>query len=392
MKSSGLSLEINDSKSLNSEKDALLKKDSRKIIYKLIKSVLTLIAVFGVGEQLDFDNLKIINNKVWLRVGRGIGGGEAKHTKIYNPLLSLSLMAQRNALEIKEKILSIFKARGPSLPVHIAKETDLSILFASAFLSELIAEKKMKYSIMKIGSSPLYFLPGQENMLENFSEHLKGREKEAFNLIKEKKFLKDSDTEPAIRVALREIKDFAIPFRIDDEVYWRYLTAEESEFIETKFKETGKPKMFHKVQVVEKQQKPVEAKEEMQKELFEEKEEKKQAKPKAKKIPSKRKKSRENEKFLEMVKEFLAKSSIEIISIEGFKKDELILKVKINGDEQLLAAYNKKKISEKDIIKAAKKAAEQNLKYSILSLGELPKKISDLIEALKDIKEIEKIE
>jgi len=35
-----------------------------------------------------------------------------------------------------------FKRRGPSLPVHIASETGLSMLFASAFLSELLSEKK----------------------------------------------------------------------------------------------------------------------------------------------------------------------------------------------------------------------------------------------------------
>ena len=300
-------------------------------------------------------------------------------------------MVQRNALEIKEKIISLFKTRGPSLPVHIAKETDLSILFASAFMSELISEKKVKVSSMKIGNSPLYLIPGQETMLENFSEHLKGKEKEAFSLIKGKKFLKDSEIEPAIRVALREIKDFAIPFKIDDEIYWKYLTADESEFIASKFTE-GKPKIFHKVQIVEKRPEPiVEVKKEMQKELFEKKE-KKPAKTKEKKASSKKRKTNESQKFLDLVKEFLAKSSIEILGVEGFKKDELILKVKVQGEEQLLAAYNKKKISEKEIIKAAKKASEQKLKYSILSLGELPKKISELIEALKDIKEIEKIE
>ena len=74
------------------------------------------------------------------------------------------------------------------------------------------------------------------------------------------------------------------------------------------------------------------------------------------------------------------------------KKDELILKVKVHGEEQILAAYNKRKISEKDIIKAAKKASEFNLRYSVLSMGELPRKISELIEALKGIKDIEKIE
>ena len=309
-------------------------------------------------------------------------------------------MAQRNALEIKEKMLSIFESRGPSLPVHIAKETDLSILFASAFLSELIAEKKLRISSMKVGNSPLYFLSGQEPMLENFSEYLKGKEKEAFNILKEKKFMKDSETEPPIRVALREIKDFAIPFKVEGDIYWKYFTADENEFIASKFVE-DKPKFFHKIQFVEKKPEVFEetieesipkAIVEMEKELSEKIPGGKLSRTKTKKTLPKKKKPKENEKFLDLVKEFLSKSSVEIISIEGLKKDELILKVKVHGEEQILAAYNKRKISEKDIIKASKKASEFNLRYSVLSMGELPRKISDLIEALKGIKDIEKIE
>jgi len=112
-------------------------------------------------------------------------------------------MSIQNNLNLKEKILSILQKRGPSLPVHIAKEIDLSMLFASAFLSELVSEKKIKISNMKIGNSPIYFLPGQESMLEKFSQYLKSKEKEAFILLKEKKFLKDKNQDPAIRIALR---------------------------------------------------------------------------------------------------------------------------------------------------------------------------------------------
>jgi len=136
--------------------------------------------------------------------------------------------------QIKEKILFILRGRGPSLPVHIAGEMGLSILFASAFLSELVSEKKIKISYMKVGNSPIYFIMGQELHLEKFSQYLHSKEKEAFLLIKEKKFLNDKKQEPAIRVALREIKDFAIPFEKNGEIFWRYFSADEKEFKETK--------------------------------------------------------------------------------------------------------------------------------------------------------------
>ena len=103
----------------------------------------------------------------------------------------------------------------------------MSILFTSAFLSELLAEKRIKISNMKVGSSPLHFISGQETRLENFSQHLKSREKDAYELLREKKFLKDSEQEPAIRVALRAIKDFAISFKKNNVIIWRYFTASE---------------------------------------------------------------------------------------------------------------------------------------------------------------------
>ena len=128
-------------------------------------------------------------------------------------------MPSQDTTELKEKIISIIKTRGPSLPAHISSQIGMSILFTSAFLSELLSEKKLKISDMKVGSSPLYFIPGQENMLENFSSSLKSKEKDAFMLLKDKKFLKDSAQEPAIRVALRAIKDFAIPIQKNNELY-----------------------------------------------------------------------------------------------------------------------------------------------------------------------------
>ena len=98
----------------------------------------------------------------------------------------------QDTTEIKEKIISLLQIRGPSLPVHVSSEIKTSILFASAFLSELASEKRIKISNMRVGSSPLYFLPGQEPLLEKFSQYLKSREKDAYMLLKGEKFLKDS--------------------------------------------------------------------------------------------------------------------------------------------------------------------------------------------------------
>ncbi|MBR9705926.1 hypothetical protein GOV14_02725 [Candidatus Pacearchaeota archaeon] len=131
--------------------------------------------------------------------------------------------------ETHERIIKVLNEKGPSLPINIAKEVDMSSLFIAAFLSELTDSKRIKVSNLKVGGTPLYFMEGQEELLENFHKYLHPKETEAFLLLKEKKVLKDINQEPAIRVALRAIKDFAIGFRINQDIYWRYMLAPESE-------------------------------------------------------------------------------------------------------------------------------------------------------------------
>ncbi len=269
--------------------------------------------------------------------------------------------------EIKEKIIGALKRRGPSLPIHIAKEIESNTIFASAFLSELISEKRVRISNMRVGSSPIYYILGQEPLLERFSQHLKSRERDAFILLKEGKFLKDSRQEPAIRIALREIKDFAIPFRRDEEIIWRYFTTPETEF---KIKE--KPGIIEEKKVPEEKSLGI---------FGEEK--------KPKKI-RKRKAQKEN-KFFARVKEFLSEKSIEMVDILNFSKNELILRIRDKGNDKIIIAYNKKRVSELDIINAAKKASEYNLPYMVLSLGEPLKKTNALIDALKKLDSIEKL-
>jgi hypothetical protein len=131
--------------------------------------------------------------------------------------------------EIKGKILSFMKQRGPSLPVHISSQLKMSPIFAGAFLSELYNEKAILISNLRVGGSPLYYLTGQENALESFFKHLPEKEREAFLLLKDKKILEDKKQPPAIRVALRSIKDFAVPFTKDEDVFWRFHSVSEQE-------------------------------------------------------------------------------------------------------------------------------------------------------------------
>lgn len=311
-----------------------------------------------------------------------------------------------DAAQIKENIISFLEKQGPSLPVHIAGNIGQSILFTSAFLSELLSDKRLKISNMRVGSSAIHFLPGQEPQLEKFSNYLKSKEKEAYLLLKEKRFLKDSEVEPAIRVALRSIKDFAFPFENNGEVYWRYLTATESEFKKEPSKEkqpekTPKKSDEEKKEEQEKESKGLDIFDKENKNSEEKSKTKKNQKaPKsvAKKTSSKSKPSESaRNKFFNKAKDFLTEKNIEILGIEEIAINKIIFKVKDAQEnetygEYLIVVYNKKRITEEDIIKAYKKSEELKLKYKILSFGNPMKKTENIINAAKTLKGIEKIE
>ena len=138
--------------------------------------------------------------------------------------------------ETKKEILETLRDKGPSLPIHISRSTDVDMIFASAFLSELVSNKRVRISNMKVGGSPIYYLPGQEEQLEKYFKYLGNREKEAFQKLKDKKVLDDQKQEPPIRVALRSLEDFASHFQIEEKgeekLYWRFHSVPEEKAIE----------------------------------------------------------------------------------------------------------------------------------------------------------------
>jgi hypothetical protein len=133
----------------------------------------------------------------------------------------------------KEEILNIVKRNGPLLPSYLAKEINTNILFASAILSELVDKKHLVLTSVKRGGSPFYYIKGQEAKLEALSEFLGAKPKEIFNLLKEKKVIRDKTALPWQRVALREINDFAIPLNVgvsgEYEIFWKYFLANNEE-------------------------------------------------------------------------------------------------------------------------------------------------------------------
>jgi len=267
-------------------------------------------------------------------------------------------------------------------------------VFASAILSELIASKQIKTSHMKIGSSPLYLLPNQSEKLEEKTEHLKQAEKQAQEKLKQNKILFDQKEEPAIRVSLRNLKDFAIPFKFKEEILWKYAFTPQEEI----------DKILLPKKKEEEPKKPeVEIKEDVPKAWEVKKEEIIQAKEDSKKIESIFEKPKEepkeepkeikpNETFLKEIENFLEKQNTKIISIEEVDKKKLIATIDSDSKQIMLFAFNKKRINEIELFKCYKHAKKANLTYRIITKEDPTKKMNETIDAYKSLVKIEKLD
>lgn len=274
----------------------------------------------------------------------------------------------------QEKILGFIRGKGPVLPVEVAKHIDSNILMASAHLSELSSNGKVKISNVKVGGSPLYYISGQEAQLQKFADNLHEKEKRAYDLLFQKKVLNDTEAEPVIRVALRAIKDYAVPLQVnfkgDTKIFWRwYLLSnkEAEELIRPFFKEQKEVKKTEK--------KPIE------------KEQEKIEKPIEKKKPIKKEKIDKNV-FLDLIISYFNKNKVNILSKEAVRKSEIDFIVQVPsavGDlEYYCKAKNKKKISDNDLASAFVQGQLRKLPVLFLTNGELTKRANEMLQ--KDFK------
>ena len=313
-------------------------------------------------------------------------------------------MPTADAKETKGKIISTIKIRGPSLPVNVANQAGISTIFAGAFLSELANEKMINISNMKVGGSPLYFIPGQEPLLDNFYSYLPGKEKEAFLRLKENKILEDRKQEPPIRVALRSIKDFAHYFLKDNELFWRFHTVTEEEvrsILEPK-KEAEKiepivttviekPIIKPAEQIKEKLETPAPKIKKVKKTEVPVAE-KPQEKPVEKKIEPRPK---EKSPFSIKIAELLKKENIEILEEKDSKRNEFSGVVKIDSVlgkiKFFCIAKNKKTISEDDLRITIQKSQALRMPALVLYQKEPNKKTLEYAEKWASLLRLKKI-
>ena len=281
--------------------------------------------------------------------------------------------------ETHEKIISIIKAKGPSLPINISKQIEMSSLFISAFLSELAREKRVKVSSLKVGGSPLYYIEGQEEQLEPYHKYLHPKEAETFLILKKQSVLKDSEQDPATRVALRSIRDFAVGFKQDNEIYWRNILIPESEA----------KKSIAPVSVsvsVKKPEKPTEkiTISKSQNQNFEN--------PVI--IKSIQKSKKQKSEFVQRITDILNKN-FKIIEEKNYKAKEYNAIIQVKSELGLMnfltLAKEKKTITETDLKKLLSESQKIPLPALLLYTGEVSKKAKDYLMQYSSILKAKKI-
>jgi len=300
-----------------------------------------------------------------------------------------------------EKVLALVKNKGPILPVQVVKEIGGNTFFAGAILSQLVDAKKIHLSFAKIGSSPVYYVTGQEEKLQDLYKYLHEKEQKAFDMLKKEGVLRDDSLEPVTRVALRNIKDFAIPLEVtvngDNYLFWKwYLLPEEdmkskiNEILEkTLKKEEPKEILEHKPEPIKPEE---QIRHEVQAHIDLEKEPVREI---PKEIIEEIKKEKEvvfvsdKDEFMKKVYKYFEENKIKVLNCSIIKKNaeiDFIIEVPsaVGSLEYFCKARNKKRCNEGDLSMAYLQGQLKKLPVLMITAGDITKRASEMLS--KDFK------
>ncbi len=320
----------------------------------------------------------------------------------------------------QERIMTFIRAVGPTIPSKVAKQINTQILLASAHLSDLSAQGKVKISSLKVGGTPLYYLPGQESQLYGFAAgNLNPKDFQVLELLRDRKVLREKDLDLLSKVALRNLKDFAMPMQVTTqdrtELFWRWHTLSDEELkiriaevVNAAFPAPPQPVM--EVQPPEEEIKPVipeplpiaavpevksEVKAEIKQEIKEEeiftpvevKDEKQKTLTSPlveKKKPGRKKAPITNDEFLPILEQFCDRLKISIEQREVLRKNteiNLVVKVPsvVGKMTYFCKAKNKTRYDEKDLSSAYVEAQMKKLPLLFLYNTEFNKKAQEML-------------
>lgn len=133
----------------------------------------------------------------------------------------------------REKVLEIVKSKGPLIPIKIVKEVGGNTFVIGAVLSDLMGAKLVRATqYLRVGSSPLYYVDGQEEKLLEFTKYLNEKDRRILEILRQEKVMHDFSQDPLVRVSLRNLKDFAKPFALEKDektLFWKFYLVTDSE-------------------------------------------------------------------------------------------------------------------------------------------------------------------
>jgi hypothetical protein len=280
----------------------------------------------------------------------------------------------------RDEVLQLVKTRGPLIPNDLRQSLKLGdTILLGAMLSELASKGLVKISSVKIGGSPFYYDPANPAALEKVASHLNEKDKRTYDLLKEKRVLRDDEHEALIRVSLRNIKDYALPMTVDGALYWRYYLVPESE-----------AQLLIRKGAAPSQPAPPAAE---QQAVLAEKEAASVAPPAAPSQPkaAKRRKGsvqpgepKPSDSFAKAAHAFFQQNSIKVLDQRLIKKGEsdfiIELPTPVGSVTYFCKAKAKKSTSDGDLASAKLQGAAKNLPTIYLTNGELSKRAREMLE------------
>ncbi len=136
----------------------------------------------------------------------------------------------------EEQVLGAVRSKGPVIPMDVRQILSVGdTITIGATLSTLIARGLVKVTHIKRGGSPFYYVEGQEPKLAELSKYLNEKDRRTFEVLVQRKVIRDKVEEPLVRVSLRNLPDFAVKFEVEvngeREIFWRWYMASEDEAI-----------------------------------------------------------------------------------------------------------------------------------------------------------------
>ena len=294
--------------------------------------------------------------------------------------------------DYRPRVMDFVKRWGPVLPVQISKELNTNILFAGAMLSELVSRNQVIVTSTKKGGSPYYYVKGQEPKFQGIASNLSGREKEAYEVLKEKKVVRDKESTPWLRVALRAISDFAVQLNVttdnNNEIFWKWYLLDEKRTEEIikdilKLKEVTESIQPSEIKLEQKQEVAQSNLSEKEQETITEQ----LASQDINRVSTKRKAQHRQKaadiEFLAL--EYFNERAIKIIEKQTVRKSKdsrFIVEIPsgIGNISYYVRAKSKVTITEDDLMLAFGEAKQRGLPALIITTGELSKKAKELLD------------